>query len=145
MNPQHQREHRDGGGGEVIATILIAPVFVAFVVLVLYLGRQVDSRAAVRTAAETAAQAAARQRSPAAADTAARTTAAAVLTDRSTCATGPQVTVGLDNFHPGGYVTVDVTCTLRTSDLNALAAPARTLRARGMAVIDNYRAIGVVP
>ena len=51
-------EHDDRGAAEVVAAILIAPVVVGFAVLVFFLGRQVDSRASVRTAADSAAQSA---------------------------------------------------------------------------------------
>ena len=61
---RHPSQEVDRGAVEVVASILIAPVVVAFVVLVFFLGRQVDSRASVRVAADSAAQAAARQRDP---------------------------------------------------------------------------------
>ena len=125
----------------MVGLILIAPVIVGFVVVVFFLGRQVDSRAQVRTAAESAAQAAARQRNPADAEAAALNTATAELRDVSTCAGGPTVTVDLANFRAGGVVTVAVACTTDTSDLAAIAAPARTLRATSSAVIDIYRAV----
>ena len=67
MNGRHcPAANSDRGAVEVVASILIAPVVVAFTVLVFFLGRQVDGRASVRVAADSAAQAAARQRDPAA-------------------------------------------------------------------------------
>ncbi len=130
----------DRGATEVVASMLIAPVVVAFVVLVFFLGRQVDSRASVRTAADSAAQAAARQRDRVAADAAARSTASEMLKDSSTCAGGPSVVVDLTGFRPGGIVTVDITCATRNEDLTALAAPSRAFTGHGAAVIDTYRA-----
>ena len=132
--------HDDRGAAEVVASILIAPVVVAFTVLVFFLGRQVDSRASVRTAADSAAQAAARQRTPTAADTAARQTAADMLADTSTCAGGPTVIVDLADFRPGGLVTVNITCRTRSDDLTAVAAPSKHFTGHGAAVVDTYRA-----
>ena len=130
----------DRGAADVLAAILIAPVVVGFAMLVFFLGRQVDSRASVRTAADSAAQAAARQRDPAAADAAARQTAVDMLGDSSTCAGGPTVVVDLSDFRPGGIVTVDISCTTGHVDLAAVAAPSRTFIGHGAAVVDTYRA-----
>ena len=130
----------DRGSGEVVAVILIAPVVVAFVVLVFFLGRQVDSRAAVRTAAEAAAQAGARQRDPASAAAAARTTAADMLTDRSTCAGGPDISIDVTEFRPGGSVRVSITCQINNGDLSALVPPERRYTGFAAAVVDTYRA-----
>ncbi len=140
MNRWHEFARDDRGATEVVASMLIAPVVVVFVVLVFFLGRQVDSRASVRTAADSAAQAAARQRDAVAADAAARSTASEMLKDSSTCAGGPTVVVDVSNFRPGGIVTVDITCATRNEDLTALAAPSRTFTGHGAAVIDTYRA-----
>lgn len=141
MNRRYRPEaEADRGAVEVVASILIAPVVVAFTVLVFFLGRQVDGRASVRVAADSAAQAAARQRDPAAADAAARSTATEMLGDSSTCAGGPTVVVDLSDFRPGGLVTVDITCATDSNDLAALAAPSRTFTGHGSAVVDTYRA-----
>ena len=140
MSEQRDANSGDGGGADVIAVILIAPIIVSFVVLLFFLGRQIDTRATVRTASEAAAQSAARQRNPAAAEQAARRTASEMLTDPKTCAGGPIVAVDLSLFAPGGTVTVDVTCTTATNDLTAIAAPPRTFTGHSTAVIDRYRA-----
>jgi hypothetical protein len=140
MNRRRDSLHVDRGAAEVVASIMIAPVVVGFTVLVFFLGRQVDSRASVRTAADSAAQAAARQRDPAGADAAARQTAMEMLGDSSTCAGGPTVVVDLSDFRPGGIVTVDITCATRDDDLAAVAAPSRRFTGHGAAVIDTYRA-----
>ena len=132
--------HEDRGAAEVVASIMIAPVVVGFTVLVFFLGRQVESRASVRTAADSAAQAAARQRTPAAAEGAARQTAADMLGDSSACAGGPTVIVDLSDFRPGGIVTVDITCGTRSDDLTAVAAPSKQFTGHGAAVVDTYRA-----
>ena len=58
------------------------------------------------------------------------------------CADGPAVVVSADRWAAGGIVTVTVTCTVERDDLDAIAAPARTLSARSTAVIDTYRGFG---
>ena len=140
MTDRRDTQHEDRGAAEVVAAIMIAPVVVGFTVLVFFLGRQVESRASVRTAADSAAQAAARQRDPAAADAAARQTADDMLGDSSTCAGGLSVVVDLTDFRPGGIVSVDVTCITSDDDLAAVAAPSSAFTGHGAAVIDTYRA-----
>ena len=140
MRQRRDSVHDDRGAAEVVASIMIAPVVVGFTVLVFFLGRQVESRASVRTAADSAAQAAARQRDPAAAEAAARQTAVDMLGDSSTCAGGPTVIVDLTDFRAGGIVTVDITCSTRSDDLTAVAAPSKQFTGHGAAVVDTYRA-----
>lgn len=130
----------DRGASEAVAMIAMAPVVVAFVVLVFFLGRQVDSRAAVRSAAEAAAQSAALQRTPVEAAEAAHRTATDALADVDICAGGPVVEVDLSGFRPGGVVTVTATCMTDDSDLGSLAPPSRTFTGSGSAVIDVFRA-----
>lgn len=138
MRQRRDSVHDDRGAAEVVASIMIAPVVVGFTVLVFFLGRQVESGASVRTAADSAAQAAARQRNPTAAEAAARQTAVDMLGDSSTCAGGPTVIVA--DFRPGGIVTVDITCGTRSDDLTAVAAPSKQFTGHGAAVVDTYRA-----
>lgn len=56
------RRRRDRGASDALGLVLIAPVMIGLAVLVIGLGRMVDSRAAVRSAAESAAQAGALER-----------------------------------------------------------------------------------
>jgi hypothetical protein len=128
------------GGAEVVAAILLAPVAVAFVVLVFFLGRQVDSRATVRAAADSAAQSAARQRSPQQAETSAQRTVTDMLASNPSCATGPKLSIDLSDFKPGGIVTVDITCTTQTSDLTGLGPAAKSFVGHGAAIVDTFKA-----
>ena len=59
---------RDRGAADALALVLIAPAVIGLAVLVVMLGRSVDSRAQAQSAAEAAAQAAALERSPGAAE-----------------------------------------------------------------------------
>ena len=134
------RASDETGAAEVVAAILLAPVAVAFVVLVFFLGRQVDSRATVRAAADSAAQSAARQRSPQQAETSARRTVTDMLESNPSCATGPKLSIDLSDFKPGGIVTVDITCTTQTSDLTGLGPAPKTFVGHGTAIVDTFKA-----
>ncbi len=133
----------DRGAVDVLGVVLLAPVMLAFAVLVVFLGRQVDSQAQVRSMAETAAQAAALQRSPGAAAAAARSVVAASAIDPDTC-TAPTVEIDTTRFVPGGSVSVSVACSVSGRGLELLdGRPAGSVRAaftaRATATIDPFR------
>jgi Flp pilus assembly protein TadG len=130
----------DRGVADALGLVLIAPVAVGLALLVVFVGRQVDSRAQVQTAAESAAQAAARQRSPEAARAAAIEIVAAMLVDADDCAS-PTIVVDLRSFVPGGEVAVTVSCQVSTRGVEAVAT-ARRFSATAWASIDRYRAAG---
>ncbi|MEO7369821.1 MAG: hypothetical protein ABIZ69_03100 [Ilumatobacteraceae bacterium] len=123
--------------------MLIAPVAIALAILVLWIGRKVDTDAQLQAASSAAAQAAARQRSPAAAVAAAQSAAVAMLTDVTACDTGAAVTIDASDFRAGGSVTVRVACTPRRSDLALSGAGTVTLAASSTAFIDAYRSAGL--
>jgi Flp pilus assembly protein TadG len=131
-------DRRDSGASDVLSLVLIAPAMIALALVVIFLGRQVDAQAQVRSAAEAAAQAAALQRSPGQADAAARRTVAAMLVDTDTCLR-PQVTVGLSRFVAGGSVSVEVACEVSTRGVVATGAPRRVFSATAVARLDAYR------
>ena len=81
-------EHCDRGDANALGLVLIAPLAIALAVLILWVGRKVDTDAQVQAASSAAVQAAALQRTPAAATAAARSTAAAMLTDAKACEGG---------------------------------------------------------
>ena len=135
----------DRGAADVLGLVLIFPAILALAILVLWLGRQVESTAEVQTASEAAAQAAARQRSPGEAANAARRTAELILSRSSACAGATAVSLDASGWRPGGRISVTVRCTPRRDDL-ALAGPAsRTVAATATATIDPYRAARVGP
>ena len=113
---------------------------IALAVVIVFLGRGVDSRATVQSAAESAAQAAAQERSPAAATAAARAVGAAMLVDTATCAS-PSVEVDTSRFGPGGQVAVTVSCTVSGDGLElvdpTIDGPST---ATAFAVVDTFRA-----
>ena len=143
MNGRGDHGRLDRGEANALGLVLIAPVAMALAILILWIGRQVDTDAQVQAASSAAAQAAARQRTPAAAVAAARTTAAAMLTDAKACAEGPSVSIDTSDFRAGGAVTVVVSCSPRRSDLLLAQPPSATFTAASTASIDTYRSAGL--
>ena len=136
-------ERPDRGEANAVGLVLIAPVAIALALLILWLGRMVDTDAQVQAASSAAAQAAARQRTPAAASIAAQAAAAAMLTDAKACSGGPTLSIDTSNFRAGGDVTVVVTCSPRRSDLLLGGARSVAFAATATASIDGYRAEGM--
>ncbi len=134
------RPIRDRGAADALGLVVIAPAIIGLALLVIHLGRQVDANAQVRTAAESAAQAAALQRSAGRAEAAAVETATAMLTDPDTCAR-PSVIVDLGAFAPGGTVRVVVECGVSTRGVEPVASGERRRRAVAVATVDPYRAV----
>lgn len=95
-----------------------------------------------RSAAHDAARAASLTGSPARAESEARRIAEANLTTSGlTCREGLDVEVDLDEFAPGGWVAVTVTCHAAFSDVSSLAVPGtRQFQATSTEVIDTFRA-----
>lgn len=136
---------RDAGNSEALGVVLIFPAILAFAILIIFLGRQVDTVSEVQNAAEAGAQAAARQRTPTAGIAAAEATVKVMLADDVDCAGGADVALNAAGaWAPGSQVTVTVTCTPRTDDLALIPAPKRTLHGASTALIDTYRA-GALP
>ena len=137
-----QRFHRavadERGVGEVIQVMFITVVAVVYVLLLTLAGRGAEARNRVEHSAESAAQAAALQRSPDAAVQAATVTATASLTN---CVVPAAVAVDTTDWRPGGVVAVEVRCRIDTGDLAPLPLPGSlTVTGRSAAVIDSHRA-----
>lgn len=135
---------RDRGGVDALGLVLIAPAVIGLAVLVVFLGRQVDARAQVQSAAEFAAQAAARERAPAAAERAGRAVVEAMLTDADTCS-DPRAAFDLSQFRAGGSVAVSVSCSVSSRGIELINPPARTFTVTASAGIDAFRATEASP
>ncbi len=140
---------RDRGTNEALGLVLVAPVAIGLALLVVFLSRQVDSRAQVRTAAESAAQAAAQERSPAAAEVAARQVVVAMLTDPDTC-DSPAASVDVTRFAPGGLVAVTVSCSVSSRGIELVVPADRQISGTeftvtATATIDRFRATEPAP
>ncbi|WP_394944436.1 hypothetical protein [uncultured Ilumatobacter sp.] len=134
------RRGRDGrGSSDALGLALIAPAALGMAIVILFLGRGVDSRATVQVAAESGAQAAAQERTTAGAITAGRSAARAMLIDEQTCS-NPSVSVDISAFQPGGEVAVTVTCSVSTAGLELIRPQAQTQTATAFATIDPLRA-----
>jgi hypothetical protein len=133
----------DRGEANALGLVLIAPVAIALAILILWVGRQVDTDAQLQAASSAAAQAAVLQRTPAAAIVAARSTAGAMLSDAKACAGGPDVLVDTNDFRPGGAVTVAISCSPQRSDLSLVSPPPVRFAATATATIDLHRSAGL--
>lgn len=137
--PRSTSSASDRGSADALGLALMAPVIVALALVLVFVGRNVDSRATTQSAAEAAAQAAAQERSPAAARAAAQRIGSAMLTDTKSCAQ-PNITVDTSAFASGGIVSATVTCTAVSSDLGPVAASGgRRSTATAFARIDPFR------
>jgi Flp pilus assembly protein TadG len=132
------RTVRDRGAADVLGLVLLAPAAVGLALLVVALGRGVDSRAQTQSAAEAAAQAAALERTPAAADAAARRVAAAMLVDGDSCSS-PSVSVDTRQFVAGGLVRVAIECGVSNRGIESIPGPRRATRAEAVAHLDEFR------
>ena len=130
---------RDRGAADALALVLIAPAVIGLALLVVMMGRSVDSRAQAQSAAEAAAQAAALERSPSAASSAAQRVVTAMLVDPDSCAL-PAVAVDTSAFRPGGEVRVSVECHATRRGVEAVQRSTRSFAAEAVAHIDEFRA-----
>ena len=136
---------RDGGAADALGLVVLAAPMVAFAVLVFFVGQGIDLDAQLRSAAESAAQAAALERDAVSAESAARAAATRMLDD--TVCNNPGVVVEYPPFAPGAAVGVDVVEVLVTCDEERDGAAAIGLSnddvrrsARAAATIDFFRA-----
>jgi hypothetical protein len=140
-----RRLRRDVGSSDALGLALLTPAAIGLAVVIVFLGRSVDSRATVQSAAESAAQAAAQERSGTAAVAAADEVGRAMLVDPSSCS-APQVSVDLSDFRPGGQVAVTVSCTVSAEGLELIDPPSTgPTTATAFAAIDPLRATEAAP
>jgi len=132
--------HRADEGTTSVELVLVAPVFLAALLLVVGLGRIVEAEGRVQGAARDAARAASVARSAASAAEAARGAAAVNLEERGVSCTAFEVLVDTTDFRPGGQVRVSVACTADLSGLGMSGLPgSRTLRSEATAPLEQYR------
>lgn len=135
---------RDRGSADALGLALLVPAALGLAIVIVFLGRSVDGRATVQSAAESAAQAAAQERSAGAAIAAAESVGAAMLVDDTSCA-DPSVAVDTSAFRPGGQVAVTVSCSVSTGGIELISPPATGSSATAFAAIDPLRATEVTP
>jgi len=139
MKPPLDRER----GTTAIELVLVAPVFLAALLLVVGLGRIVEAEGRVQGAAQDAARAASISRNADLAQASARQAAAANLTTGGVSCSSFDVTVEAADFRPGGLVRVSVACVADLSGLALAGLPgSKILHADATAPLEQYRGTG---
>lgn len=134
----------DRGAADALALVLVAPAILGLALLVVALGRGVDARAQVRSAAESGAQAAALERNAVAASAAASRAVESMLADSSNCDDPTVVTVYPPVPPPGaglrvGVVRVTVSCEVSDRGVEVIAEPYGE-SVTAVATVDFFRA-----
>ena len=136
---------RDRGAADAYGLVLIAPAVIGLALLVISLGRGVDARAQVRSAAEAAAQAAALERNATDATAAANEVARAMLIDADACQ-GLDIVVRYPAAPPpdagisSGLVEVDLTCNVSDRGVEVVQSGSRLESVTAVASVDFFRA-----
>lgn len=135
---------RDRGAADALGLVLVAPAVLGLALLVIALGRGVDARAQVRSAAESAAQAAALERNPDAASAAAERAVDAILGDSSNCNDPRVSTSDPPAPAPGsgftvGLVRVTVSCEVSDRGVEVINQPYDE-SVTAVATVDFFRA-----
>jgi Flp pilus assembly protein TadG len=130
-------------GTTAVEVVLVAPVFLAALLLVVGLGRIVEAEGRVQGAASDAARAASLARNGVLATASARDAAALNLDGRGVSCTAFDVAVDTADFRPGGLVRVSVSCTADLSGFGLVGLPGnKTLRGEATAPLEQYRGTG---
>lgn len=131
---------RDERGVATLELVLLMPVFVGLILFAVGMGRLGQARGDIDAVARDAARAGSIARSPDEAQAAAQAAASDVLASRNLTCADLAVDVDTSDFRAGGWVRVDVSCTIPLSQLTGLWSPGdKTMQARGLAVVDTYR------
>ncbi len=134
----------DGRGSATLELVLATPLLVMLLLLTVAFGRLATARADVDSAARVAARAASITRDPASATRAARQTASATLGQHQITCRHLVVAVDTRGFAAGGWVAVEVTCTVDLADLTLLRLPgARTIHTRFVEPLDTFRGVAL--
>ena len=129
-------------GAAVLEFVLLAPVVLMMVFVVVGLGRLGMARQDIDAAARDAARAGSIARSADEAQASASAAASDALAANNITCGDLAVSVDTSDFRPGGWVRVDLSCTIALSDLNGVWTPGtRTMTARGLAVVDAFRRV----
>ena len=132
--PQRER------GSATAELVLLTPLLILFVLFIVGLGRLSHARALVNDAAAQAARAATlHYLSPGQAAAEAQQTAAAALASAGLACASENTNVNTADDHPGGTITVALSCEVNLSSVTAAGFPGTdTLRATSTAPVDTY-------
>lgn len=126
----------DERGSMAVEVVILAPVLLAFAMLVVAGGRYVGVEGDIQAAARDAARAASLEDTRGEAEQAARSTVAASL-DRQGCTTAFNA-----NWQPDGTVSVVVGCDVPWGDLGLIGVPSSVrVEAESHVRLDPYRSI----
>jgi Flp pilus assembly protein TadG len=137
------RTSGDEGGVATLELVLLMPALVALILFAVGMGRLGQARGDIDAVARDAARAGSIARSSDEAQAAAQAVASDVLASRHLTCADLAVNVDTSDFRAGGWVRVDVSCTIPLSQLTGLWSPGdKTMQARALAVVDTYRRAG---
>ncbi|WP_037606737.1 TadE/TadG family type IV pilus assembly protein [Streptacidiphilus rugosus] len=128
---------RDRGSASV-EVVLVAPVMLLLLLCAVALGRLVNARLDVDSAAQQAARAASLLRLPGKAQQVADQTARTALAETGRACQGFDVTADTSHFTAGGSVTVTVACTTELSDLGIPLPGSHVSRSTASVPVDSY-------
>jgi Flp pilus assembly protein TadG len=121
---------------------LLTPLLVAFMMVMVGLGRVVEAQSQVDGAARDAARAASLGRTRPGASAAATNAAEQTLSGRKWCRRLPATTVDFSEWRRGGQVSVAVRCEINLTGLSFIGfGPSRTMTGTATAPIDTLRRI----
>ncbi|HEY0620744.1 MAG TPA: TadE family protein [Kribbella sp.] len=139
MRTTERRRCRSERGSMAVEIVLLAPVMMAFMMLVVAGGRYVSVRGDIEAASRDAVRAATLERTESAAQAAVVDIATASLQDVGACQT-PRLD-GL--FESGGMLTVTISCEVSYDGLGLIGLPgSKTVTISSSAPIDLYRRTG---
>lgn len=126
-------------GSMSLEMVLITPIFIAFLMLLVGVGRIVDAQSQMDGAARDAARAASIARSAGAAADFADRSAGDTLRGTSWCEDGPAVHTDVGEWGPGGRVRVTVDCQADLGGLSFIGLPGtKKLSGTAVAPIDTF-------
>ena len=134
---------RDEHGIATLELVLLVPALVALILFAVGMGRLGQARGEIDAVARDAARAGSIARTRDEAQAAAQATATDVLASRNLTCAGLAVNVDTSDFRAGGWVRVDLSCTIPLSQFTGVWSPGdKTMQARALAVVDTYRRAG---
>ncbi|HET6860895.1 MAG TPA: TadE/TadG family type IV pilus assembly protein [Streptomyces sp.] len=127
---------RSDRGLSTVEVVILAPVMILFILVLVGFGQLVEGRGAIDSAARDAARAGSIQKDRGTAMAEATRAAEANLTD--VCSGPVTVRQTSGGFEPGGFFTVEVSCTVRGLEMLGLDLPTE-LTGRSTSPLDPYR------
>jgi Flp pilus assembly protein TadG len=130
---------RDERGSMSVETVMLAPVFLLFLVFLVGAGRIVEAQGEVNGAARDAARAASVERDLGSAEAAAGEAAKAALNG---CQGTPGVSLAGSDWRQGGSVRVQVTCLLDLSSVAGFGfAPTKEMTGTAVVPLEQFRRV----